>query len=708
MEHSYSSHISQPLLRFRVVHVKGIDRNPTETLVEVVCAITTVNAELGFFKIQSSLDLIFGAALLESFNSFKIRNEYSSVFVVIHSSNQDLASKPAFGILSPGIQHNIWTLYKLVDGAHIEERILRNHSGNPLLPETPTSCYHFPKIKKSGLAIKVSACRLSLCMTPPSIKLSAGLNSPSKLSQVDPRAFLSERYFSTLYQSTVPLQFFAKTALPRVHVLSHSNIQLARETISSFIIRSMTSLYQRFDFSPSSCTPSLNLLNDDELRYRVEFLRNYSGKSEDQFRESLDNLRLREAKLQIILSLDLLRLLDCGRDNQKPTLRKSRITYAKQSLVGRKKRLIPTLVGTAIPDHARFTTDLKNILDNSTNELTSNLLMTNINALMDKLCVHDAIKGLSLIEEDSTYRFLVSSVAPFFQKYHPKLLRELIKKSRGPSASRKSGDSHEEHSKSIHSPPPKYSGTSQSDTSILGDSLVFSNLKLKRKASNLGVTKNLSRKTFDMVKSTSITQQLSTSQAGIESQSRLQIQANSSNTRISTVSAFETSAIFSHRKRNTASKHIDNSEGQAISYTEVEATPVKKPRASLEIFASPDDHTTTVNDVSPIKTSKISDTRVTAAPLKVHKEANENIVHTSENTPTASITSCTEQTLPIAETSMGNFANEIPENLVPYISRQSCLLLPPSSPKDKSTAQGLSETLDAKEHSNTKRKLIFD
>ncbi|KAG7866713.1 hypothetical protein KL918_003610 [Ogataea parapolymorpha] len=697
------------MFTFRIKPGECAEPNATETQVEVVCAITSANAELGFFKIQSSLDLILGEALVDNFDCFKIRNEYSSAFVVVHSSNQDLASKPTFGILSPGIQHNIWTLYKLVDGAHIEERTLRKYGGSPLVSTTPTSSYHFPKVNKNGLAIKSSSCRLSLRMSPPNIKLSASLNSSSKLSHVDPHAFLAERYYSTLYQSTTPLQFFAKTALPRVHVLSRSNYQLARETISSFIIRSMTNFNQRFDFCRSSCTSSLNLLNDDELSYRVDFLRNHARNSEEQFRESLDNLRLREAKLQVILCLDLLRLLNGEEDHQKPTPRKSKVIYTKRSLVGRKKRLIPTLIGTAIPVNAKFTTDLRNIQDNSTNELTSNVLTTNINALMDKLCVHDAIMGLSLNEDDSTYRFLISSVVPFFQKSHPKLLRELINKAKGPSASRKSKNSHAEHLKTISSPSPKLRAITQPDTSVFVNSLEFSSLKLKRKASNLGVTQNLSRKTFDMIKSTSINQQLSTSQTGIELQPRSHTESSLNKTHIkSKISAFETSSIFNHRKRNTASKYIDNSEVQANSYTEVEATPVKKPRASLEIFASPDDLKTTADNISPVKTNMVSDIHVTTTPLKIHAQANENVIQTIEIPPTTSLVSCADQSLPYAETSRDIFANEIPDSLATCVSPQSGSSLPQSSPKQKSNVQRRSEILGAKEHCNTKRRLTFD
>ncbi|KAG7817414.1 hypothetical protein KL928_004149 [Ogataea angusta] len=688
------------MFRFRVGPVKGTDINSAETLVEVICAITSVNAGLGFFKVESSSDLILGAALIKDFDCFKVRNGYSSAFVVIHSSNQFLASRPVFGILSPGTQHNIWTLYKLADGARIGESMIKMRGGNPLVSEAPSSSYDFPRIKKSGLAIKSSSCRLSLRMSPPNIKLSASFSSPSKLSQIDPHAFLAERYYSTLYQRTIPLQFFAKTALPRVHVLSHSNIHLARETISSFIIRSMTSFNQRFEFSRSSCTSSLNLLNDDELSYRVDFFRNSSGDSDEQFRASLEDLKLREAKLQVILNLELLRLLDGGKYHQKPTIRKLGVVYTKRSLVGRKKRLIPTLIGTAIPVHARFTTDLRKFQDDSSNELTSDLLMTNINALMDKLCVHDAIIGLSSIEDDSTYRFLVNSVAPFFQKSHPKLVRELLNKSKGPSVSKKSRYSHEGHLKTIHSPPPKPKSANRSDTSILGNSLEFSDLKLKRKASNLGMTQNLSKKTFDMIKSTSITQQLSTSQTGIESQPLLQTASNSSKTRISRISTFEKSAIFSHRKRHIPSKHYDNTEVQTNSYTEVEATPVKKPHASLEVYASPCDLKTTMNDISPIHTNKISDTYVSGTPLKINAQENENIIQTIENLSTASPSKC-------AETSRGIFANEIRDSFAPCLLPELGPPLPHSLTKHKSSLQRQSEISSANEHCTTKRKLTF-
>ncbi|KAG7893186.1 hypothetical protein KL935_002556 [Ogataea polymorpha] len=696
------------MFKFRIKPGECTESNVTETQVEVVCAITSANAELCFFKIQSSLDLILGEALVENFDCFKIGDEYSSAFVVVHSSNQDLASKPTFGILSPGIQHNIWTLYKLVDDAHIEERVLRKYGGSPLASTTPTSSYHFPKVKKSVLAIKSSSCCLSLRMSPPNVKLSASLSSSSKLSHVDPHAFLAERYFSTLYQSTTPLQYFAKTALPRVHVLSRSNCQLARDTISSFIIRSMTNFNQRFDFGRSSCTSSLNLLNDDELSYRVDFLRNHATKSDEQFRESLDNLRLREAKLQVLLCLDLLRLLNGEEDHQVPTPRRSKVIYTKRPLVGRKKRLIPTLIGTAISVNAKFTTDLRNIQDNSTNELTSNVLKTNINALMDKLCVHDAIMGLSLNEDDSTYRFLISSVVPFFQKSHPKLLRELINKAKGPSASRKSKNSHAEHIRTISPPSPKLRAIAKSDTSVLVNSLEFSHLKLKRKASNLGLTQNLSRKTFDMIKSTSITQQLSTSPTGLELQPRSHTESSLSKTRIkSKISAIETSSIFNHRKRNAASIYLDNSEVQANPYTEVEATPVKKPRASLEIFASPDDLKTAPDDISPVKTSMVSDTHVTATPLKSH-QAKENVIQTIEIPSRTSLSSCADQSLYYAETSSDLFANEKPDSFPPCVSPQSGPVLPQSSPKQNLNLQRQSELFGAKEHGNPRKRLTFD
>ncbi|GMG21267.1 unnamed protein product [Ambrosiozyma monospora] len=239
----------------------------------------------------------------------------------------------------------------------------------------------------------------------------------------------------------------------------------------------------------------------------------------------------------------------------------------KKRLVGRKKRLVPTLLGTTVVADLQFTTDLrqdnKNAAAKQSTELTKADLETNIRLMVDRLCVWDAIGGVSPKDDDSSYVFLTSCVVPYYQKVHMKLLKELVNKVKGPSMSRKEKEERKKKkieelkkrkkkARELELAEAKFdsrmnSGNGKTTSFFDKPRLQLSPMKVRRTASSLISQKqtDLSKKTFQMVSTASLSQLQSFNGADSQDQTG---NSRASHSRSSHTSTANNGHIFTQRR----------------------------------------------------------------------------------------------------------------------------------------------------------------
>ncbi|GME75475.1 unnamed protein product [Ambrosiozyma monospora] len=441
-----------------------------------------------------------------------------------------------------------------------------------------------------------------------------------ELTNIDPQEFLASKYFTFLYTQSTPIQYFVKTTLPKVHILAHDNVELVKQSISKFILPTMNAFDKRHAGVSGIDTThhtfiKEHLLNeipfieidDDkekadvengEIKYRKAFLEKSSIFYKSDFQvEDLEKFladwKIREAKLQVLLLLELLKLKKITSSPSKPTITtpvdndddktkkvsddhdskvktpavKKPSLVRKKRLVGRKKRLVPTLLGTTIVADLQFTTDLrqdnKNAVAKQTAELTKADLETNIRLMFDRLSVWDAIGGVSPKDDDSSYMFFTSCVIPYYQKVHMKLLKELVKKVKGPSMSRKEKEERKKKkleelkkqkkkAKELELAEATFdsrlnSGHGKTTSFFDKPRLQLSPMKVRRTASSLISQKqiDLSKKTFQMVSTASLSQLQSFNGADSQDQGS---NSRASHSRSSHASTVNNGPIFTQRR----------------------------------------------------------------------------------------------------------------------------------------------------------------
>lgn len=382
--------------------------------------------------------------------------------------------------------------------------------------------------------------------------------SDKMLRSIDPMQFLLDRYYTTLYKPSVMLEHFAKSSIPKMNLLRRDDLKLAEECLSNLMIESLLKFDNRYTFQISESMTLHQVkdiwmdtafyINESEEKYRLSsFEKLELGSDQDdgkigevrleKINTYLNELKIRDLKLQILINMELLKLLKSGKTGLKssndskvqksPEKRPRIIKKYSNSLVGKKKRLIPTLLGTVIPAGIDFDTDLRSEPTEKVNKnLTQERLKKMIEGLFEKLCVWDAIMGLAYKDINSSWGFLSNCLVPFYDKYSHKLISDLAIRSRGPAfilklKSRREKKEREEKRKK------KEVEKSTKKVERKSTTIDLSKLRLERSYSSFSSTTSkidLSRKTFDMVKSFNETQPLSLSQSLSFSQSQSQLQ----------------------------------------------------------------------------------------------------------------------------------------------------------------------------------------
>ncbi|OWB56632.1 hypothetical protein B5S28_g2540 [[Candida] boidinii] len=206
---------------------------------------------------------------------------------------------------------------------------------------------------------------------------------------------------------------------------------------------------------------SENDLISNEIQSEIEI--------ENKISLRLNEIKLNEIKFQILINFELLSLLKFDNSlNEIDKPIKSKNTKLKRKLVGRKKGLVPTILGTvaapittttttttsssseaAAPSSTTTSNDQeqnKNVtgVGLTIESITKQLLTDNINLFFDKLCLIDVLNSVSLNNPNSSYSFLIEFIYKNskYYKNHSKLIKSLVNKLRGPSLnSRKSTSS---------------------------------------------------------------------------------------------------------------------------------------------------------------------------------------------------------------------------------------------------------------------------
>lgn len=356
-------------------------------------------------------------------------------------------------------------------------------------------------------------------------------NSPqvieSPLKTAGPLQYLADRYFATLYQS-MPLEYFTKTTLPKVHILAKDE---TKDTLTKFIM-TVDKFDTRHPFIDSETwLDPVTFLHESENVYRDKFW--HETRQSADSTSLLSKLKMREAKLQILLTLEVLPLLA-----EASTTKDTKRTRPK--LVGRKKRLVPTFTGTVV-SYSHTSPQKPQVLDTATAE-------TYIKTMFDRLCVWDAISGVTAHGDHSSFSFLRTSVIPFYAKKHRRLLKELVKRSKGLNP-----EQHYHHHH-VSKPRPR--------AKLVRQPLPTS-FKLKRTSSSFASREDLSKKTFEMVKTASFRRTESSSPPP-------SLQPVAPPPRLN--------SIFTHSKKRKLVAH----KASKIEVTEIEATPEKKRVINLQ------------------------------------------------------------------------------------------------------------------------------
>ncbi|CCH40564.1 Arginine-glutamic acid dipeptide repeats protein [Wickerhamomyces ciferrii] len=361
----------------------------------------------------------------------KKSNETSLVKLTVHSKDQ-------YGLLT-NLNHDYYIINYLNDPMDINQNSIMEpiKQSNDMIRHWSIQ---LPKEKQNNL---------KLSMTPPTegspVK---STNLPQEESEIttDPFDYFLDRYFDNLYLLTTPLTFFTKSTFTRLLTLCSSKEEY-KSILEQFIIDQ--EFFDNRHLMSNNGILNSNLLYEKEDIYRKSFIQKSlnlidfdihsasNTETNKTLSNVLNNFKIRELHLQILLLLELIHVYD--RDNvkffKKPNKKKS---LTKKSLVGRRK-ITPTINGSAIA----------NTENNKLEKLTHN---QNLDVYIDKLCIWNVLMGSSSSSTDnSTSKFLSYIVIPFFNKKCPNSVKHMLKKIKGPSFKTKSTTSKSKSSSSSSS-----------------------------------------------------------------------------------------------------------------------------------------------------------------------------------------------------------------------------------------------------------------
>ncbi|ONH71624.1 hypothetical protein BOH78_4362 [Pichia kudriavzevii] len=247
--------------------------------------------------------------------------------------------------------------------------------------------------------------------------------SKDVLKSIDPIEFLLDQYFTILYDDSFVIERFVKFSVSKMHLLKHNNSQLGKECLTKLLVHSLHKFDKRYDIAVSEGTevselitkwlsPEI-LLDPLESKFRenifnklgIDKQAKVTFTDNGKIAECFNNLKIRDAKLQILIDMELLKVIkteDPGTrltpihvpSTAKPARPKGKRTqliskrYSNKP-TDKKRRLIPTLLGSVIPEDFDVDVDLRGQSEPEV-EITRETLEKLIEGLFEKLCAPDA------------------------------------------------------------------------------------------------------------------------------------------------------------------------------------------------------------------------------------------------------------------------------------------------------------------------------
>ncbi|ODV66018.1 SLD3-domain-containing protein [Hyphopichia burtonii NRRL Y-1933] len=318
-------------------------------------------------------------------------------------------------------------------------------------------------------------------MKPPTIldqpKLMHQPDSPITLtspqSENDPMKFLYARYFSILYSLNTPLSYFPKTSLVRFKNLCDNdghkikaNLQKLYLTINEFDIRhegrlGLLKSVDRTEVSSCNTKERYEIESQQEFVKKNHILPLLSKNSESQFSKEASSdtaevnsvnapmtleeklsaltldLKVREAQLQILISLELISLLEIQENvfldqnlkRQESEFEKSK-KAVKPSLVRKRKnksskKIMPTFLGMGIN-----VDELKVLINEPTTiKIDEYSLFSSMTTLVDRMGIWDTLAGVTTSKkDDSAFGFVAYVLIPYFNRKLPWVIKFIINK----------------------------------------------------------------------------------------------------------------------------------------------------------------------------------------------------------------------------------------------------------------------------------------
>ncbi|GMM27934.1 hypothetical protein DAMA08_006500 [Martiniozyma asiatica (nom. inval.)] len=364
----------------------------------------------------------------------------------------------------------------------------------------------------------------------------------------NPLDFLSDRYFSCLYDTRALIPYFAKSSLPKFCVLLEKDEEQIVQILNKFIVNSIPDLNSNYpidmiddstklpDFKCKWLSMDNCLFSNIQNNYKSIAISRFAShitnfirlKYSDEFMEFWNGLKVKEVKLQVLLCLELLKY-----QKKLPNIKNpEKVLKSKRKrniMVGKRKRLVPTLLGMVIPPNTTFDYDFRednNKLEKKVKSVES--LKDLIFSFFDLLNLNDALLGLSPSDSGSSYQFILTSIIPYYEKEHTSILKELITKVRGASylvkrKNRKEKQKKKKERSLKRSLSEIESGTrpasnidllhSEFNSKSINESRRVSSLKLKRANSSFNTKTDLEKKEFSMLKSSSFVESKIASQS---------------------------------------------------------------------------------------------------------------------------------------------------------------------------------------------------
>ncbi|CAI8508482.1 unnamed protein product [Pichia kudriavzevii] len=360
--------------------------------------------------------------------------------------------------------------------------------------------------------------------------------SKDVLKSIDPIEFLLDQYFTILYDDSFVIERFVKFSVSKMHLLKHNNSQLGKECLTKLLVHSLHKFDKRYDIAVSEGTevselitkwlsPEI-LLDPLESKFRenifnklgIDKQAKVTFTDNGKIAECFNNLKIRDAKLQILIDMELLKVIkteDPGTrltpihvpSTAKPARPKGKRTqliskrYSNKP-TDKKRRLIPTLLGSVIPEDFDVDVDLRGQSEPEV-EITRETLEKLIEGLFEKLCVCDAIYGWDYKDDKSSWGFVLSCILPYYERIHRRIISNLAIKSRGPAYLLKLKTRKEKKEKEAKR-QRKGVEKSHKSTERRSTNIDLSKIKLTRQNSSFSSSKiDLSRKIISMNESVS-------------------------------------------------------------------------------------------------------------------------------------------------------------------------------------------------------------